>query len=178
MESFSHQEDIETTAAKAKRSNNDSPENSLEYFLPQIQTKANATTKETPHNPRENTQEHCARPNEDHLTVISKVTTEVMNVLRGEARKIFREESESVLKEISRKPQCAKKRSKKSNLRVIYIRKEIWPLVEKFRKTPNEPIGDTLSRMAKAAMRYLEHGGSLEALEGQTSNLQNSNNQD
>ena len=143
-----------------------------------MQTENSTATKENPNNSKEKILGPCVGLNENHLTIISKITTEVVNNIEDEVRRIFREERERALKEISRKPQYVKKRSKKSNERVTYIRKEIWPSIEKFRKTPNEPIGDTLSKMAKAAIQYLERGGSLEALEGQTNNLQNSNNQE
>jgi len=66
-----------------------------------------------------------------------------------------------------------KKRSKKANERVLYIRKESWSCFQKFRITTDEPLYLTFCRILKAAILYLEQGVKLETLELSASDLQN-----
>ena len=56
-------------------------------------------------------------------------------------------------------PADRKSHCKKKNDRVLYVGDETYPTFQKFKESPNEPLKETLKKVARAAEKYLELTG-------------------
>lgn len=144
----------------------------LEHFLQKSQAQNKTTDKEGGFNSNENVGQKFGTFSGSVSQPLGEIRSEGLKAFEDIARKIFKEEFE---KKSARLGFFRDSYKKGKNERVAYIRVGTWLLVQKFRKTANEPVGDILDRMAKAAVLYLEQAGNLNALEDVSDHPQNSN---
>lgn len=154
--------------AEKPRSN---AKSTLEHFLQKSQAQNKTADKEGGVNINENVGQKFGTFSSSASQPLGEIRNEGLKAFEDVARKIFKEEFEKNAK----LGFFRDSHKKGKNERVAYIRVGTWLLVQKFRKTANEPVGDILDRMAKAAVLYLEHVGNINALEDASDHPPNSN---